>query len=65
MTVAGIPTGMTVLALGRLRLTLLTVYVLRRLVTAGMPRRAAAVPAGAIGPGTLRTGGANYVGMRF
>lgn len=26
--VAGIPTGMTVLALGRLRLTLLTVYVL-------------------------------------
>lgn len=25
---AGIPTGMTVLALGRLRLTLLTVYVL-------------------------------------
>lgn len=63
MTVAGIPTGMTVLALGRLRLTLLTVYVLRRLVTAGMPRRAAAMPAGAIGPGALRTGGANNMGI--
>lgn len=53
---------MTVLALGRLRLTLLTVYVLGRLVTAGVPRRAAAMPADAICPGTLRIGGANNIG---
>ena len=59
---AGIPTGVAVLALGRIRLTLLTVYALWRLDTAGMPRRAAAMPAGAIGPGTLRTGGVNDIG---
>lgn len=45
---AGIPTGVAVLALGRIRLTLLTVYALWRLDTAGMPRRAAAVPADAM-----------------
>lgn len=48
---AGIPTSVAVLALGRIRLTLLTVYALWRLVTAGMPRRAAAVPADAMVPG--------------
>ena len=48
---AGIPTGVAVLALGRIRLTLLTVYALWRLDTAGMPRRAAAVPADAMVPG--------------
>lgn len=48
---AGIPTGVAVLALGRIRLTLLTVYALWRLDTAGMPRRAAAVPADAMEPG--------------
>ena len=48
---AGIPTGVAVLALGRIRLTFLTVYALWRLDTAGMPRRAAAVPADAMVPG--------------
>lgn len=62
---AGIPTGVAVLALGRIRLTLLTVYALWRLDTAGMPRRAAAVPADAMEPGTLRVGGANDMGMRL
>lgn len=62
---AGIPTSVAVLALGRIRLTLLTVYALWRLDAAGMPRRAAAVPADAIGPGTLRTGGANDMGVRL
>lgn len=53
---AGIPTGVAVLAFGRIRLTLLTVYALRRLVTAGMPRRAAAVPADAMVPGDAPRG---------
>ena len=48
---AGIPTGVAVLALGRIRLTLLTVYALWRLDTAGMPCRAAAEPADAMVPG--------------
>lgn len=62
---AGIPTGVAVLALGRIRLTLLTVYALWRLDTAGMPRRAAAVPAGAMVPGDAPRGGANDMGMRL
>ncbi len=62
---AGIPTSVAVLALGRIRLTLLTVYALWRLDAAGMPRSAAAVPADAMGPGTLRTGGANDMGVRL
>ena len=53
---AGIPTGVAVLALGRIRLTLLTVYALWRLDTAGMPRRAAAVPADAMVPGDAPRG---------
>lgn len=62
---AGIPTGVAVLALGRICLTLLTVYALWRLDTAGMPRRAAAVPADAMVPGDAPHGGANDMGMRF
>lgn len=54
--VAGIPTGVAVLALGRIRLTLLTVYALWRLDTAGMPRRAAAMPADAMVPGDAPRG---------
>lgn len=53
---AGIPAGVAVLALGRIRLTLLTVYALWRLDTAGMPRRAAAVPADAMVPGDAPRG---------
>lgn len=52
----GIPTGVAVLALGRIRLTILTVYALWRLDTAGMPRRAAAVPADAMNPGDAPRG---------
>lgn len=59
----GIPTGVAVLALGRIRLTRLTVYALWRLDTEGIPRRAAAMPADAIDPRTLRTGGVNNMGM--
>ena len=61
--VAGIPSGVTVSVLGCLRLTLLT----RRpryggLDTAGTPRRAAAMPAGAIEPDERPAGGASNIG---
>ncbi|MGE8449072.1 MAG: hypothetical protein ACN6OP_00330 [Pseudomonadales bacterium] len=60
---AGIPTGVTVSALGRLRLTLL----IRGpryggLDTVGTPRRAAALPTGAIEPDERPTGGASNIG---
>ena len=53
---ARIPTGVAVLALGRIHLTLLTMYALWRLDTAGMPRRAAAMPADAMEPGDAPRG---------
>jgi len=61
--VAGIPSGVTVSVLGRLRLTLLTRGPrYGGLDTAGAPRRAAAMPAGAIEPDERPTGGASNIG---
>lgn len=61
--VAGIPSGVTVSDLGRLRLTLLTRGPrYGGLDTAGAPRRAAAMPAGAIEPDERPTGGVSNIG---
>lgn len=56
---------MTVSVLGRLRLTLFPFTALWRTVDGGVPRRAAAMLADAIGPWTLRAGGVNNMGMQL